>query len=91
LLYTEVQYDSPTIGDLPQRYVVAKVPTLLSFSREEPQLETMVTDLKQLENEEFLRGWLEIEARRGGEGGAGGGGRSQTLLGGLFGGWWTPL
>lgn len=36
-----------------------------------------------MKDREFLRLWIENEARRGGAGGAGGGGKG--LLGGLFG------
>jgi hypothetical protein len=72
--------DAPTIGDLASRYAIRDVPTLLAFSRGEPQLETRVTDARALENREFLTRWIETEARRGGSGGAGG-----KWFGGLFG------
>lgn len=76
--YAEVEMDSPTIGDLPMRYVVTSIPTLLSFSRQEPQLETRITAVNDMRNRDFLTRWIETEARRGGAGGAGGAG------GGLF-------
>ncbi|KZF23316.1 hypothetical protein L228DRAFT_108164 [Xylona heveae TC161] len=72
--YAEVEIDSPTIGDLAMRYMITSLPTLLSFSREEAQMETRVTALKDLKRPDFLREWLEAEARRGGAGGSGGGG-----------------
>ena len=61
---------------------VNSMPTLLSFSRQEPQTQTMVTKVEEMKDKEFLRLWIEDEARRGGAGGAGGGG---GLFGGLFG------
>ncbi|KAF1817399.1 hypothetical protein P152DRAFT_469840 [Eremomyces bilateralis CBS 781.70] len=70
--YAEVEFDSVIIGDLPLQIQVATVPTLLAFSRQEPQLDTKVTSLEQLRDKTFLRKWIETEARRGGEGGAGG-------------------
>jgi hypothetical protein len=78
--FVEVEMDAPTIGDLADRYAVRDVPTLLAFSRGEPQLETKVTDGRALEQREFLIRWIEQEARRGGQGGAGG-----NWFGGLFG------
>lgn len=58
------------------------MPSLLSFSRQEAQLKTMVTSVDEMKDKEFLRLWIEDEARRGGDGGAGGG---SGLFGGLFG------
>ena len=58
------------------------MPSLLSFSRQEAQLETMITSVDEMKDKEFLRMWIEVEARRGGSGGAGGG---TGLFGGLFG------
>jgi hypothetical protein len=56
------------------------MPTLLAFSRQEPQLETKLTQPEVMKDRAKLREWLETEARRGGKGGAGG-----SLFGGLFG------
>lgn len=58
------------------------MPTLLSFSRQEAQLKTVITSLEEMKDKEFLRMWIENEARRGGAGGDGGG---SGLFGGLFG------
>ena len=66
----------------PNSYVqITSVPTLLAFSRGEAQLETKVTNAKDLSDQDFLKRWIEQEAARGGQGGAGGKG----LLGRLFG------
>lgn len=70
--FVEVEVDSPTIGDLPSRYIVNSIPMLLSFSRQEPQMETRVAAVSQLKEKAFLTQWVETEARRGGAGGAGG-------------------
>lgn len=69
------------IGDLGVVYRVTSIPSLLAFSRGEPQMETMIRNPRDIKSKEFLRQWLETEARRGGEGGVGG-----SLFGGLFGG-----
>ena len=61
---------------------ITSIPTLLAFSRQEPQQKTRVTSVDEMKDREFLRMWIEQEARRAGEGGAGGGG---GLFGGLFG------
>ena len=58
------------------------MPSLLSFTRQEAQLKTMVTSVDEMKDKEFLRLWIEDEARRGGVGGTGGG---NGLFGGLFG------
>ncbi|KAF2672298.1 hypothetical protein BT63DRAFT_411578 [Microthyrium microscopicum] len=78
--YVPIELDSPTIGDVGTTYSIKSMPTLLAFSRGEPQWDTRVTDPKMLEDRDFLIKWIEEEARRGGKGGAGGG-----LFGGLFG------
>ncbi len=59
---------------------ITSVPTLMAFSRQEAQVKTRVTSVEEMGDGEFLRMWIEEEARKGGEGGAGGG-----LFGGLFG------
>jgi thiol-disulfide isomerase/thioredoxin len=79
--YTEVEIHASTIGNLPITYAITSVPTLLAFSRSEPQMETRVQKVDDLKNREFLVRWLRTEAARGGMGGAGGSGRS------LFEGW----
>ena len=58
------------------------MPSLLSFSRQEAQLKTMIASVDEMKDKEFLRMWIEDEARRGGSGGAGGGG---GFLGDIFG------
>jgi len=45
-------------------------------------LKTVITSLEEMKDKEFLRMWIENEARRGGAGGDGGG---SGLFGGLFG------
>ncbi|KAJ9644619.1 hypothetical protein H2199_003582 [Coniosporium tulheliwenetii] len=78
--YAEVELDAMTIGDMGVRFMINSIPTLLAFSRAEPQMETQVTRLEDLKNREFLRTWIRKEASRRGEGGAGG-----SLFGGWFG------
>ncbi|KAJ9669529.1 hypothetical protein H2201_000396 [Coniosporium apollinis] len=78
--YAEVELDAMTIGDMGVRFMINSIPTLLAFSRAEPQMETRVTRLEDLKNREFLRTWIRKEASRRGEGGAGG-----SLFGGWFG------
>lgn len=58
------------------------MPTLLAFSRQEPQLGTKLSRPEQMRNKEFLRKWLIEEAIRGGRKGGSGGG----MFGGWFGG-----
>lgn len=81
--FAEVEIDAPTIGDVAMRYGVTKVPTLLAFSRGEPQLESMLIGDERSERawgrEELIR-WIEKEARR-----RGGGGGAGKWFGGLFG------
>lgn len=59
------------------------MPTLLSFSRQEAQLATKIVNVDEMKDREFLKLWIENEARRGGAGGAGG--SRGGLIGGLFG------
>jgi hypothetical protein len=86
--YVEIEYDSPDLmtTDVGMRYMITKIPTLLSFDRGEPQGETRVTDGKKMVDKQFLKEWIETEAKRHGSGGAGGGSFGSGLLGGLFGG-----
>ncbi|KAI9821626.1 MAG: hypothetical protein M1827_002207 [Pycnora praestabilis] len=79
--FAEVELDAMTIGDLPMRYMINSVPTLLAFSRQEAQLETRLTSVDEIKDPEFLKQWIEREAGRGGAGGAGG----SSLFSGLFG------
>ena len=78
--YAEVELDSSLIGDLGVTYAISSMPTLMAFSRQEPQLETKVARVDQLKDRKFLEEWIRTEARRGGDGGAGG-----SLFGGWFG------
>ncbi|MCJ1319018.1 hypothetical protein MMC15_004350 [Xylographa vitiligo] len=80
--YAEVELDAPDcavegVGGL---YAITSIPTLMAFSRGEPQQLTKLTDPAELQDREFLTLWIENEARRGGAGGAGGG-----FFGGIFG------
>ena len=80
--FVEVEMDSPDLGGLAgigMRYGINSIPTLLSFDRQEPQIETRVSRLKDLKDREFLTQWIEKEAARHGKGGSGG------SLFGLFG------
>ncbi|KAF2180070.1 hypothetical protein K469DRAFT_640344 [Zopfia rhizophila CBS 207.26] len=81
LSFAEVELDSVLIGDLGVKYMITSMPTLLAFSRQEAQLETKLTRPEQLKNKEFVRQWLETEARRGGRTGGSGG----SMFGGWFG------
>jgi len=45
-------------------------------------MQTRLTSVDEMKDREFLRLWIEDEARRGGSGGKGGGG---GFFGGLFG------
>lgn len=44
----------------------------MAFSRQEAQMDTRVAAVNDLKDPDFLKRWIETEARRGGEGGAGG-------------------
>jgi hypothetical protein len=62
------------------------MPTLLSFDRGETMPESRRTDVSRLRDREWLKEWIEKEARRRGEGGSSdGGGDGRRLFGGLFG------
>ncbi|KAF2741832.1 hypothetical protein M011DRAFT_472770 [Sporormia fimetaria CBS 119925] len=80
--FVEVEIDSTLIGDLPMKFLITSMPTLLAFSRQEPQMETKLTRPEQMKDKNFLREWLLNEARRGGRAGGSGG----RAFGGLFGG-----
>jgi len=80
--YAEIEYDSPDMmtSELVLRYMITKIPTLLSFNRSEAQSRVMG---KQLVDKQFLKDWIENEAKRRGDGGSG---DSWASNGGLFGG-----
>lgn len=62
-------------------YMISSMPTLLAFSRGEPQVGTKLMDVRQMSDRRFLEEWIRSEARRGGDGGAGG----SSIFSGLFG------
>ncbi|QDS73529.1 hypothetical protein FKW77_009567 [Venturia effusa] len=70
--YVEVEMDAPTIHGLDIQYGINAVPTVLAFSRNEPQYSTMLTEKSDINNKQTLRSWIEDEAKRGSKGGAGG-------------------
>ncbi|EME47899.1 hypothetical protein DOTSEDRAFT_100560, partial [Dothistroma septosporum NZE10] len=73
--FVEVEMDSPDLGGvtgIAQRYMINKIPTLMAFDRQEPQIETKVSEMSQLKSKQYLTQWIEKEATRHGEGGAGG-------------------
>ena len=77
--------DSPDIGALAgNKYFITSIPTLLAFRVGEAALDTKVTSVDEMKDREFMRLWVEEEARRGGERG-GGGGVTTGFLGALFG------
>ncbi|MCJ1293078.1 hypothetical protein MMC34_004631 [Xylographa carneopallida] len=80
--YAEVELDAAdcVAEDVGGVYAITSIPTLLAFSRGEPQQLTKLTDAAELQDREFLTLWIENEARRGDAGGAGGG-----FFGGIFG------
>ncbi|KAL8836210.1 MAG: hypothetical protein Q9176_006471 [Flavoplaca citrina] len=83
--YAEVEMDSPDIGALAgNKYFINSIPTLLAFRVGEAALDTKVTSVDEMKDREFMRLWVEEEARRGGERG-GGGGVTTGFLGALFG------
>lgn len=71
--FVEVQMDSTLIEDLPVKYRISSMPTLLAFSRQEAQFESRLTRPEDMRNKEVLSEWLLNEARRGGRQGGGGG------------------
>jgi len=70
--YVEIEMDAPTIDALDVEYGINSIPTILAFSRGEPQFKTRITKVADIQNKEFLRTWIQNEAGRGGQGGAGG-------------------
>jgi len=86
--YAEVEYDAPDMmsSELGLQYMITKIPTLLSFDRSEAQSESKVVDGRKLVDRQFLKEWIENEARRKGNGGGGGSwAPNGSLLGALFG------
>ena len=79
--YAEVEFDSPTLGELSSRYMITSIPTLLAFSRQEAQMQTRLIKVDKMKDREFLRCWIEDEARRGGRGGKGGKNFFTNMLG----------
>ncbi|KAI4942131.1 hypothetical protein J4E91_010330 [Alternaria rosae] len=71
--FVEVLMDSTLIEDLPIKYRISSMPTLLAFSRQEAQFDTRLTRPEEMRNKDFLREWLVREAQRGGRMGGGGG------------------
>ncbi|KAL8856715.1 MAG: hypothetical protein Q9178_006672 [Gyalolechia marmorata] len=83
--YVEVEMDSPDIGTLAgNKYFITSIPTLLAFRLGEAALDTKITSVAEMKDREFMRLWIEDEARKGGERG-GGGGVTTGFLGALFG------
>ncbi|KAK0725588.1 hypothetical protein B0H67DRAFT_481702 [Lasiosphaeris hirsuta] len=87
--YCTVEYDAPDVmeADLGLTYMINSFPTLLSFDAQEAQLETKVTNGRQLSDRKFLEDWIRTEAKRHGNRGAGGPGAGNPLriFSGLFG------
>ena len=87
--YCTVEYDAPDVvaAGLGLTYMIRSVPTLLSFDAQEAQIDTKVTDGKQLTDRKFLEDWIRTEARRhGSRGGGGPGGIHFNIFASLFGG-----
>ncbi|KAI4223487.1 MAG: hypothetical protein L6R36_005395 [Xanthoria steineri] len=83
--YAEIEMDSPDIGALAgNKYFITSIPTLLAFRLGEAALDTKITSVDEMKDREFMRLWIEDEARRGGER-SGGGGVTTGFLGALFG------
>ncbi|KAK0633693.1 hypothetical protein B0T14DRAFT_414822 [Immersiella caudata] len=86
--YCTVEYDAPDVMEagLGLTYMINSIPTLLSFDAQEPQVETKITNGRQLSDRKFLEEWIRTEARRhGGRGGGGSGGRPFSVFGAIFG------
>ncbi|KAL6161749.1 hypothetical protein ACJBU6_00852 [Exserohilum turcicum] len=71
--FVEVLMDSTLLEDLPVRYRISSMPTLLAFSRQEAQFDTRLARPEEMRNKDLLRQWLVREAQRGGRKGGGGG------------------
>lgn len=79
--FCEIDYHNPDIlrDGLALTYGIINIPTLLSFDREMPQVETKITDLKVLVDREKLSEWIRNEAKRRGNGGGEGSSRGFQL------------
>ncbi|KAK3363675.1 hypothetical protein B0T25DRAFT_52535 [Lasiosphaeria hispida] len=86
--YCTVECDAPDImeASLGLTYVINSLPTLLSFDAQEAQVETKVTNGRQLSDRKFLENWIRTEAKRHGDRGGGGPGIGNPLhiFSGLF-------
>ncbi|MCJ1311299.1 hypothetical protein MMC25_004970 [Agyrium rufum] len=89
--FVEVRVDAPDMGDLGAKYFITSIPTLLAFcNSEEPRTGTMLVKAEEMHDREYMKMWIEEEARKAGGGGSGGGGGGKGgggggLFGGLFG------
>lgn len=85
--YCTVEFDAPDVmsAGLGLTYMINSIPTLLSFDAGEAQMQTKVTDGRQLADRKFLEEWIRNEAQRHGSRGGGGPSVGVNLLGGLFG------
>ncbi|KAI9823733.1 MAG: hypothetical protein M1832_002290 [Thelocarpon impressellum] len=83
--YAEIESDAPDVAGLAGRYVVTSLPTLMAFSRQEPQMATRLAAVRDLTDRGFLTAWIEREATRGGAGGAGGASGPFGAIASLFG------
>ncbi|KAI4180821.1 MAG: hypothetical protein L6R41_006995 [Letrouitia leprolyta] len=83
--YAEIEMDALDIvsSGMAGQYFVNSIPTLLSFRAGEAALESKITSVGEMKDGEFMRLWIENEARRGGD--RGGGGGFGFGLGGMFG------
>ncbi|KAK4452828.1 hypothetical protein QBC34DRAFT_17477 [Podospora aff. communis PSN243] len=86
--YCTVEYDAPDVMEagLGLTYMINSIPTLMSFDAQEAQVETKITNGRQLSDRQFLEEWIRTEARRHGDrGGGGGGGSPLSVFRSLFG------
>ncbi|KAI1771613.1 hypothetical protein F4818DRAFT_444940 [Hypoxylon cercidicola] len=85
--FCQVEFDAPDIMNdaLGTQYMITSIPTLLSFDAGEAQVQSKITNARNMADRAFLEEWIRNEARR--HGGRGGGGGGPGILGGLFGSW----
>jgi thiol-disulfide isomerase/thioredoxin len=85
--YCAVEFDAPDVmaAGLGLTFMINSVPTLLSFDAGEAQVQTKVTDGRQLADRRFLEEWIRNEARRHGNRGGGSTGGGSNFLGSIFG------
>jgi hypothetical protein len=83
--YCEVEFDSSEItdSDFGMQYMITSMPTLLKIDRGEVMEQSRTKDVTKMKDKEWLKAWIEREARR--KGGGGGGVIGSGLFGGLFG------